>query len=110
MIYVKIIMILGPFSGGRSFGISPPASGWNSTRFEWSSTGYTEWSGYEVSMITLPFGNFFIEDKILLTALRCPSLGIILNLLIVEVTYAMSNLPKTIIQIQQPIIDPSLVD
>jgi hypothetical protein len=52
-------------------------------------------------MITLPFGNVLRYAKILFTALRCPSLGNILNLLIAEVAYAVSNLPKTIIQIQQ---------
>jgi hypothetical protein len=39
-----------------------------------------------------------------LTTLRCPSLGSILNLLIVELAYDISILPKTIIQMQQPII------
>jgi hypothetical protein len=58
-------------------------------------------------MITLPFGNILRYDKILLTAFRCSSLGIILNLLIAEVAYAISNLPKKIIQMQQPIIDPN---
>jgi hypothetical protein len=57
-----------------------------------------------VSIITLPFGNVLIWDKILLTALRCPSLGKILNLLKAEVAYDISNIPKTIIQMQQPII------
>jgi hypothetical protein len=61
-------------------------------------------------MITLPFENVLRYDKILLIALRCPSLGSILNLLITEVAYAISNLPKTIIQIQQPIIDIYLAE
>jgi hypothetical protein len=65
-------------------------------------------------MITLPFGDVLIYDMILLTALRCPSLGNILNLLIAEVAYAISNLPKTIIQMQmqihQPIIDLYLAE
>jgi hypothetical protein len=56
-------------------------------------------------MISVPFGSILTEDKILLTALRCPSLGNMLNLLIAEVAYAISNLPKTIIHMQQPIID-----
>jgi hypothetical protein len=43
-------------------------------------------------------------------ALRCPFLGNILNLLISEVAYALSNLPKTIIQIQHQIIHLYLVD
>jgi hypothetical protein len=33
-----------------------------------------------------------------------------LNLLIAEVAYAISNLPKTIIQMQQPIIDLYLAE
>jgi hypothetical protein len=33
-----------------------------------------------------------------------------LNLLITEVAYAISNLPKTIIQMQQPIIDLYLAE
>jgi hypothetical protein len=69
-----------------------------------------KWSGYEVSMITLPFGNVLRQDKILLTALRCPSLGRTLNLLIEEVTYAISNLPKTIIQMQKSTIDLYLAE
>jgi hypothetical protein len=37
-------------------------------------------------------------------------LGVILNLLIAEVAYARSNLPKTIIQMQQPMIHLYLAD
>jgi hypothetical protein len=63
-------------------------------------------------MITLPFGNVLRWDKVLLTVLRCSSLGNILNinLVIAEVEYAISNLPKTIIQMQQPIIDLCLAE
>jgi hypothetical protein len=64
----------------------------------------------EVSMITLPFGRVLRWDKILLTALICPSLGNILNLLIAEGAYAISNLPKTIIQMQQLIINLYLAE
>jgi hypothetical protein len=49
-------------------------------------------------------------DKILLTALRFPSLDNILNPLIAEVSYAISNIRKTIIQMQQPIIDLYLAE
>jgi hypothetical protein len=69
-----------------------------------------EYSGYAVSMITLPFGNVLRYDNIHLTALRCTSLGNILNLLIAEVAYAVSNISKTIIQIQQPTIDLYLAE
>jgi hypothetical protein len=61
-------------------------------------------------MITIPFENVLSYDKILLIALRCPSLGSILNLLIAEVAYAISNLHETIIQMQQPIIDLYLAE
>jgi hypothetical protein len=47
---------------------------------------------------------------VLLIALRCPSLGSILNLHIAEVVYNISNLPKTIILIQKPIIDQYLAE
>jgi hypothetical protein len=58
----------------------------------------------------LPFGNVLRLDKILLTALRCPSLGNILNLIIAEVAYAISNLHKTFIHMYQPIIDLYLAE
>jgi hypothetical protein len=49
-----------------------------------------EWSRYEASMLTLPFGNVLRQDKILLNALRCPSLGSIMNLIIAEVAFSIS--------------------
>jgi hypothetical protein len=56
-------------------------------------------------MLPFPFGYILRKGKTLLTALRCPSLGNILNLLIAEVSHIISNLPKKIFQMQQPIID-----
>jgi hypothetical protein len=61
-------------------------------------------------MITFSFGNILRKDKIILTALRYSSLVNILNLLIVEVSYAISNIPKTIIQMQLPIFDLYLAE
>jgi hypothetical protein len=61
-------------------------------------------------MMTLPFGNVFREAKILLATFKYPFLGVILNLLIAEVAYARSNLPKTIIQMHQPMIHLYLTD
>jgi hypothetical protein len=46
-------------------------------------------------------GTVLIWGKIILTALRCHSLVNKLNLIIAEVTYAISNIPKTIIYMQQ---------
>jgi hypothetical protein len=45
------------------------------------------------------------QDPLNCISLKCSSLGNILNLLIAEVAYAISNLPKTITQMYQPIID-----
>jgi hypothetical protein len=78
---------LGPFSGGIFFGIFFSVSGYNSAHFEWYSIGYIEWLWYDVSWIILPFGNVLRWDKILLSALRCPSLGDMSNILISEVAY-----------------------
>jgi hypothetical protein len=64
-------------------------------------------------MITLPFGNFLRYEMILLPTLRCPSLVEIIILLIAEVSYANTNVPKKIIiqmRMQQPILGLYLVE